>query len=140
MPEPDDLWGGGFHPSDVEPAPVALLREQASLLSSKTEGRVVGDVKEHVSSDGTVWTSLYARVPALGDYEHKIISLSFPVTARDLGFPSPLTAVNTRDGDKVEFDDMGRFRDWLRTVLTSDEVRSIINKLMRYGGKATASA
>jgi hypothetical protein len=140
MPDAEDLWGGSFQPTNAESAPVTLLKKQASLLTSKTGGRVYGTVKEDVSRDGTVWVSLYARVPSLGDYEHKLISIAHPVSAGDAQFPFPLTAVDTRLADKVLIENMARFREWLGKTLSSGEVRSIISNLMKYGAQATASA
>jgi hypothetical protein len=139
MPDPDDLWGADFHPNDVESAPVSLLKKQADLLGKRTSSRVQGVVKQDVL-DGTVWASLYARVPGLKGYEHKLISIAYPVAADNPQFPFPLTAVNTRDGAKVPIADMGTFRDWLGKTLASAEVHSTIENLMRYGSGAVASA
>jgi hypothetical protein len=140
MRDPDDLWGDEIHPNNVESKPVALLKKQADLLGKKTDGRVQGVFKQAASPDGTVWASLYVRVPDLKDYEHKLISIAYPVASRNPELPFPLTAVNTRDGAKVAIDDMGAFRDWLGKTLSSDEIRSTIASLMRYSGGATASA
>ena len=88
MSDPDDLWGADFDPNDVESEPIRLLKKQADLLGKKTGGRVQGFVKQDVSPDGTVWASLYARVPSLKNYEHKLISIAYPVASLALNSPS----------------------------------------------------
>lgn len=60
MPDHDDFWGADFHPNNAESKPVTLLKKQADLLGPKTDNRVQGVVKQYVSPDGTIWTSLYA--------------------------------------------------------------------------------
>jgi hypothetical protein len=130
MPDQEDLWGETFHRSDS--APLRLLEKQASLLTTKTGGQVQGVVKKDVSPEGTVWMSLYARVPNLANYEHKLISIAHPVTVRDPESPCPIVAVDTNVGDKVSFEDMARFREWLGKVLSSTDVHAVINNLMAY--------
>jgi hypothetical protein len=140
MPDVDDLWGADFHPSNAESKPVTLLKKQAELLGERTEGRVQGIVKQNVSPDGTAWASLYARVPSLKNYEHKLISISYPVASRDPVHPFPLTAVNPSYGDEVSIDNMEAFRDWLSKTLSSGDIRSTIENLMRFSSGAMASA
>jgi hypothetical protein len=138
MHDPDDLWGGDFQTSQVESTALALLKKQATLLDPRTNGSVVGVVKEQVV-DGTVWAALYARVPALSNYEYKLLSIAFPLTASNPQFPSPLEAFDT-EGQKVQIDDPERFREWLARTLGSETVHSLINNLVRYGGSVAAEA
>jgi hypothetical protein len=140
MSDPDDLWGTDFEPSDVESEPISLLKKQADLLDKKTGGCVQGFVKQNVSPAGEVWASLYARVPSLKDYEHKLISIAYPVASLRPELPFPLIAVNPSYGDKVPIGDMEAFRDWLKKTLSSDDIHSTIANLMRFSSGATASA
>ncbi len=82
-----DLWGPDFQGAPVESAPFVLLKEQADALTRRTRGDVRGDVLQTVE-EGTVWSSLYALVPALGDYRHKLISIAHPVVTADPNGPS----------------------------------------------------
>jgi hypothetical protein len=138
MRDPDDLWGGEFQATRDESTAVALLKKQADLLATRTGGSVVGVVKEYVE-DGTVWVSLYARVPALRNYEYKLLSIAFPLKARNPQFPSPLEAIDT-NGMEVRIDDPEGFREWLARTLGSQIVHSIISNLVRYGGSVAAEA
>ena len=112
--------------------PVTLLKKQADLLGPKTDNRVQGVVKQYVSPDGTIWTSLYARVPSLKNYEHKLISIAYPITYKNLELTFPLIAVNPSYGDTVQIDDMEAFRGWLKKTLSSDDIHSTIANLMRF--------
>ena len=98
-----DLWGPAFQKAPVVSAPVALLIEQADALTRRTEGRVMGEVLQDVDK-GTVWVSLYAHVPALQDYQHKLVSIAHPVVNSDPRHPFPLTVMDTQSGEKIDRD------------------------------------
>ncbi len=63
MNDPDDPWGKDFWASQPDSAAIGLLQRQECLRASKTDDIVQGVVKQRVDG-GTVWASLYARVPA----------------------------------------------------------------------------
>lgn len=134
MPEPaEDLWGPDFPEEHEDSAPVLLLEEQARILGRKTGGRVEGEVRQ--SAEGaTAWISLYARVPALGGYLFKLVSFAHPVDAG----PFPLKAFSALDGREQEITDMGHYKEWLHSVLSSERVRQVVTNLMRYGDRAAS--
>ncbi len=140
-PSPDvDLWGDPFADGREAPesAPVALLREQADVLTSRTGGRVEGVVLKD-TQQGTSWASLYVKVPSLQGYMHKIIAVNHPVSA-DPANPFPLMAgdlLSGRDLEKIH--GMEEFRDWLKSALSSDGVHAVIVNLLTYSPDRAAS-
>ena len=97
-----------------------------------------GVVKQRLDG-GTVWASLYARVPALNNYEYKLLTIAFPLLTNDPQFPSPIEAFDAK-GEIEQITDKEGFRDWLRRTLSSDAVDSVIGSLVRYGKGVTAEA
>jgi hypothetical protein len=126
-----DLWGQPFVETSIESAPVKLLQEQANALTRRTDGRIVGDVFTSVDK-GTFWASLYARVPFLRDYQHKLISVAHPVVVADPMNPFPLTVMDTQSGEQAEVNDMGAFERWLEHVLSSKDVHNVVDTLLGY--------
>ena len=133
-----DLWGRTFLETSVESAPVTLLKAQADALTRRTNGRVVGEVLQEVEKE-TVWASLYARVPALHDYQHKLISIAHPVVIADPALPFPLTVMDTESGDGGQVDDMKAFERWLESILSSNAVHNVVDNLLRYSHIRPAS-
>ena len=124
--EREDFW-----PDDIvdvaDPEPVALLKEQASLLGNKTRNAVEGAVK--TSTDGgKAYYSLYLKVPDLGDYHYKLLSIAYPVTGCDEAYP--VTAQTPAGDPPVEIPNREEFRAWLRRQLSSNHVRRVIANLL----------
>ena len=132
-----DLWGPDFRDTPIESAPVVLLKEQADALTRRTGGRIVGEVLQDVDK-GTVWASLYARVPALQDYQHKLVSIAHRVVTADPDRPFPLTVMDTQSGDQEELESMESFEEWLGRTLSSDEVHHVVDSLLRYSHSRVA--
>lgn len=122
-----DLWGE----IALEPArtPVVILREQAALLAKKTNGIVEARVSTSVVSARLVHRFSLV-VPALEDYTYELFYISqganiYPVE----------TSRNTRPG-MIPIEgadtllDEEAFVDWLRTKLSSEGTKKIINNLV----------
>jgi hypothetical protein len=133
-----DLWGQPFLETPRESAPVTLLKEQADALTRRTDGRVVGEVLDLVEKD-TFWASLYARVPALHDYHHKLISIAHPVVIADPVHPFPLTVMDTQSGKQPKVNDMEAFERWLEDVLSSKALHNVVDTLLGYSQSRSAS-
>ena len=127
----DDLWGPGF-PNPVDSAPVTLFRQQAYALTARTGGRVEGVVVKNFDN-GTAWASLYAKVPALHGYMHKMLTIAHPASASPANF-SPFTAHDTFRGteDWQAIDSMEQFTTWLREALSSDQAHAVVENLLNY--------
>ena len=137
MPNPvESYWGPDF-PAIGDSAPVSLLKQQAEKLSEITGGVVEGVVKES-AENGTVYASLYAGVPSVGDYQFKILYISHPVIA-DPSNPFPITVEDSFQQEKRQILDMNEFDHYLRDVLISPSVRMAIGSLIKYGKSRAAS-
>jgi len=137
MPDTEDLWGSEFPESQEDSTPVTLLRQQAEVLKKRTKGRVEGLVTQAVEG-GTVWSSLYAQVPALQNYHQKILTIAHPIDADPIG-PFPLEATHSLEGTKTRIENPAHFHAWLRDTLSSEEVHRMIGNLLRYSRNRAAS-
>ena len=134
----DDLWPRDFTPIVDDPAPVVVLQQQASLLSGKTGGRVEGFVSES-TVEGTFYASLYFRSPSLGDSMYKVLHIALPVTFDPIN-PFPLTVNNSCEPSETVVTDMEEFKEWLKSVLSSEKVGAIIGNLIHYSSKRTVAS
>jgi len=137
MPDPtEDFWPPDF-PTGSDPEPVLLLKQQAELLTARTNGRVEGIVKSSAEG-GTAFHSLYARVPALGDYMYKLLYIAHPVAA-DPANPFPIAVEDSLYLDRKSIQTMDEFRHWLKDILASEWVRTTIGRLLQYSSERVAS-
>lgn len=113
-----DFWGE-IGPAEPVRAPVAILREQAALLGTKTQNVVEARVSTSVAS-GNLYHSFDLVVPALGGYTYQLF-----VIAAGAG-PYPITLVRTDDKFQTEQE----FTSWLKTKLSSPETKKIIANLL----------
>src|SRR5690349_3288347 len=125
----ESYWGTDFPPANDSVA-VALLRQQASKLADVTQGAVEGVVKE-AAEGGTIFASLYAAVPAAGEYEFKILYIAHPIVADPVN-PFPITVEDSFEKTKYSMPDMPTFDDYLRKLLSSKPVRTAISNLIKY--------
>jgi len=125
----EDFW-----PDEIvdaaDPAPVALLKEQAELLGGKTKHAVEGVVKTS-TEEGTAYHSLFLKADALGDYLYKLLFIAYPAIGQ-VGEDYPITAQSSAGGPSVKIESHDEFRKWLRTQLSPDYVRIAISNLLRY--------
>jgi hypothetical protein len=126
----DDFWPTNFPTVAGPSAPVGLLREQAIILAGKTGRRVEGVVRES-TVEGTVYYSLYLKAPALGDYMFKVLHIAHPVTQGPLN-PFPLTVEDSFTGVPITVSNMEEFKSWLKSVLASEKVGTVIANLIRH--------
>ena len=130
MPDqPEDFWPKEL-PDPSDPAPVALLKEQAALLGQRTHGEVEALVKPN-AEQGKVYYSLYLKANVLGNYLYKILEIAHPAIDRSAG-SLEFTARSMDGGPEVMMKDDNQFRDWLRAQLSSEFVGSAIGNLRRY--------
>ena len=137
-----DLW-----PSDLglgkTVTPVSILRTQATLLSQKTQGILEGAVET-----GTAGLDIYHRfvivVPLLGNYRYPLFKVRrtgelYPVYVDEE--PRPVDRrTGLRDPGPVDallLADERQFREWLRSMLSSDATKQIIANL--YAQASTAA-
>jgi hypothetical protein len=125
---PIDRWGDPFDANHPQSEVFTELLDQAELLTRKTKGTVIGEARERVI-DNTVWIGLWAKVPAMGDYEYKLITVSHPLATHDPTRPFPLQATDHL-GKKTQLGNQQDWLEWLEQVLQSPSMRSLIERLM----------
>jgi len=76
----DDLWPEKLESAKIRP-PVAILKEQASLLGQKTKNVVEGAVSEVFTDDEekTMEYSFNLVAPALGGYRYRLFTMSHDI-------------------------------------------------------------
>jgi len=76
----DDLWPEELESAKIRP-PVAILKEQASLLGQKTKNLVEGVVSEvsTLEMEETIEYSFNLVAPALGGYRYRLFTMSHDI-------------------------------------------------------------
>lgn len=117
-----DLWPADFGKLDINP-PVAILREQAELLSQKTQRTLVG----------RVLTSRYQRdflhrfvlvAPSLDDYSYELFWVRHGPEMYPLQISSEVLG-----GGTVQCDDEKSFLARLGAVLNDERTKRIISAI-----------
>jgi hypothetical protein len=113
-----DLWGE-IAPSAVR-TPATILREQASLLGSKTKNTIEAKVDSRVSGS-LLYHSFNLVVPALDHYTYELFQVSHDVNLYPVHVGFPFT---------VDLADEEAFVKWLGQKLSSAETKGIIGNLL----------
>lgn len=121
----ESFWGDLSNLAPQE-TPFILLQRQADFLRSATLGVLEGRATRRYSSVGRpVEASLHVIAPALQNYSVEILQVRYdasriyPISMRD--FYSERFYAATSESD---------FEEKLRTVLTSEQVKSVIGNLI----------
>jgi len=115
-----DLWPGDIGEGDLR-TPVAILKEQATLLGTKTDQLVAAEVESRAEAD-VFFHRFYLVAPAL-EYKYKLFTVRHPVSLYPMvGYFS--------DGRQEQIHSEEEFIEWLRGVLTSEETRGIVRALI----------
>jgi hypothetical protein len=132
-----DFWG------EIVPAqertPLAILREQASLLGTKTKNLVEATVDTSVDPNGQFVHRFTLVVPSLGSYKYELFRIEHGVAIYPISFASEVPSaqlsrepvnrlMNPRLSSQLETEQ--EFVDWLRQKLSSDETKRIIANLL----------
>lgn len=119
----ENLWGDIPKPADMR-LPVAILREQADLIFTLTEGLIKGRVSTSVSS-GVPQASLSLVVPSMNDYAYNLATvLTNPVSI----YPAQIIAAGDNTYKMVTDEDA--FMVALGKILGSERTRKALNGLM----------
>jgi len=131
-----DFWG------EIVPAqertPLAILREQASLLGTKTKNLVEATVDTSVDPNGQFVHRFTLVVPSLSSYKYELFRIEHGIASYPIAVapevPSQLSRgpVNlTAMGPLIsQLQTEQEFVDWLRNKLSSDETKRIIANLL----------
>ncbi len=134
--EREDFWPDEIADAD-DPEPVALLKEQATVLGAKTGYDVEGVVRTSTEG-GTAYYSLYLKADALGDYLYKLLYIAYPAIGQPHAYP--VVAQSSAGGPERQIGSREEFREWLKDQLSSDPVRRAIASLRRHVRKVRQAA
>jgi len=122
-----DLWGE-FPLEETVRTPLAILREQATLLGQKTENVLQGRVSLGRSRSGNEFVaSLYIEAPALDDYSYLALTIRYPVALY------PVLVVESGPGlfpQGAKCDDEESFVQTLGAILSHSRIRQVIASLI----------
>ena len=114
-----DYWG------EILPAqertPLAILREQASLLGTKTKNLVEATVDTSVTPDGQFVHRFTLVVPALSSYKYELFRIEHGVA---------IYPIHTSEPPALGLETEQEFTDWLHRKLSSAETKRIIANLL----------
>ena len=112
-----DLWGD----LEVESlrTPVAIMKEQASLLGIKTNNVLEGKITTQVQGSD-FHHSFNVGVPTLDDYTYELFTVYHPVSLYPVRVPYKGISLKTED----------EFTTWLKAQLSSIETRRIVSSLL----------
>ena len=124
-----DLWG------DIAPTatrtPLAILREQAALLGTKTKNLVEATVKTEVLGEQFVHR-FRLIVPALSNYTYELFKVRhgvaiYPITVLGSGAGLADRLSGTAD---IELATEQQFTEWLGAQLSSEKTMRIVANLL----------
>jgi hypothetical protein len=136
-----DLWGK-LPTGDTIRTPHAILKEQAALLTEKTNGLLIGEVERQATrewsevrtdkgSPETFMSILYIVVPALVNYHYAVVAIRYnltlyPLVLEDLNglaFQSPHEGTKPCETER-------EFMAALKQVLSSARLHSVVAGLL----------
>lgn len=117
----DDLWGKLPDVEEIK-TPFVLLKEQAELLTEKTDGLLVGEVAPEQLGQSFHYT-LYIIVPTLNNY--KLLSIGHMI-----GF-YPLRLIES-EKESVVCSDENEFKKELGEIFKSQGTQNVISKLLTH--------
>lgn len=120
-----DFWGE-VGPTDVR-TPIALLREQASLLGKKTNYLVEARVDTDVLGD-SFRHRCNLIVPSLDNYSYQLLSIKNGINPYPVSVPR--TNRDSYRSEEQELNTEEEFTEWLRAKLSSAETKKIIGNLL----------
>lgn len=122
-----DLWPDDIGDSKLKP-PVAILREQAEQLKTKTQGLVLAEVSSSVISEGEqIHTKFELLVPALEGFRYELLQIRHAVSFYPLDV---LPRAGHNLSNYMELENEKRFVEALRAVFGAPEVRRLIHSLV----------
>jgi hypothetical protein len=139
----EDLWPKQFEQTKSRP-PVAIIKEQASLLGTKTKNVVEGSVTKVMSDSGDdIKYNFYLVAPVMGNYryllfgiEHDIrmyplfITLESEILEEVLAQMEPEGTKKRYSNRYVQVENEEEFRDALKKIFSAKKTREIISAIL----------
>jgi hypothetical protein len=134
----DDLWGELPDPAAIQ-IPEDIIRRQADLLSEKTHGTHVGEVRRVDSSgssdyggygndrhsDQRVEWALEIRVPRMDNYVYQLLTATHDIIRL---YPVRVISSHIESGEH-ECDSTEKFKKALREIFRSEETQRVLQSL-----------
>jgi hypothetical protein len=111
--------------------PVAILRSQAALLASKTDGLVEAFVLSG-KRNADLHYQFYLRAPALDNYAYLLLTVVHPVHLY------PVTLIAETTGEEYRADSQEQFVEKLRAILSSPETVKVVESLLAQSQELTS--
>jgi|GEM_PF-4757792 len=121
MSKNNDLWGS-FKGLDSAPSPLSLLHKQGELLTEKTQGRIIGEVKSRITASRQQKIELFLRAPLLNNLTHSLVTAEHGL---DL-YPLELRF----EGNTHFCDDEASFQATFEEIISSEQARKMISALL----------
>ena len=127
----DDLWGELPAP-DSSVTPTTILKEQAAILTSKSNGLLEGEVSMGKDDALEVVANFSIVVPAMNRYRWSLLQLPYKRLT-----PYPFKAKWFKESGlgQETIESESDFKSYLRGVFQSEEVQKTIAALLREVGK-----
>jgi hypothetical protein len=147
-----DLWPQDL-PTTTMTTPLTILREQASLLGTKTKNIVKAAVKRYRSnplpssrhvtsakpsapSQELFNYSFNLVAPTLDNYTYRLFTVAYDVNL----YPATITVdddialeLDDLDADELSASDEAEFKDFLSRIIGSQKTRKVISALLSQG-------
>jgi hypothetical protein len=129
-----DLWPSDIVQNDVKP-PVAILKEQASLLGNKTKNLVTAEVHLDDPDDyGYSIVNFNYRfliiAPALNNYQFKLFSVAYDVDLYPVQFQLDQSVAAELDVDEqISVGNEEEFQNLLKRIFGTQRTRRVISAI-----------
>ena len=119
----DDLWG---ELPDIEKTktPLAILKEQSELLSDKTKGLLIGEIKQQQKGEQFIYIMIII-VPTLNNYSYQLLQVTHKIGFYPLRLQE-LRSKSTTCSSEEEF------KQGLGDIFKSQETQNVISKLLTH--------
>lgn len=136
-----DLWPGNIPSHSIIRTPVAILKEQASLLGDKTKNIVEAKVRASEGlelPDGHFRYRFNILAPCLGSYTYHLFVIVHPIDFYPVTFEAGFAVVeDMAKNGSCEIDDVKliaeteeQFMDILKAILATDKTRQVVEAIL----------
>jgi len=127
----NDLWAEDIVTEKVR-TPVAILREQASLLGKKTQNVILADVFSDISGQAFIH-NFNIIAPALGAYSYRLFSITHSIELYPLEVHldgTVATEIGLENDDFISIKNEADFLEMLAKILKAERTKQIIRTLV----------
>lgn len=104
--------------------PIAVLKELAQGLEKRTQGLLVGKIEQTVYQDRSFILDFYITAPTLNNYSYQVLKIN-----HDIDF-YPLKVTGSEINSSVQANNQKELEDFLKLIISTPEVKKVINGLL----------